>query len=283
MQQPTKILVPIDFSACSENALEFAIQLAHKIKANIQVLNVSSYNTGLSEHPSLVVREVEDEIKHARNLVRATVKKITESIQITKDENLKIETKAEIGKVRLKICDVAASNQIDYIVMGTQGVNSTADRYLGSTTVNVLEAAPCSVLVIPENATFQDTITLGYASDFMDADTFGIWKAVKFLQPFQPKIKYVHFNEKEASSANKMEELKAYYLETAPELDIQFFSLPTKDKVGDMNNFIRKSKVNMLAMYKPKRSFFDSLFHNSFTRKMTSYIKIPMLILKEKA
>lgn len=34
------ILVPIDFSACSENALVFAIQLAAKIQATIEVLNM---------------------------------------------------------------------------------------------------------------------------------------------------------------------------------------------------------------------------------------------------
>ena len=45
MKKTTKILVPIDFSDCSENALIYAMQLADEIGANLLVLNIPPFDT----------------------------------------------------------------------------------------------------------------------------------------------------------------------------------------------------------------------------------------------
>ena len=166
--------------------------------------------------------------------------------------------------------------------MGTQGENSTLDKYLGSTASNVLKSAPCPVIVIPENAELEKKMQLGYATDFLDADPFEIWKAVKLFQPFQPKIKCIHFNEEQVYNENRIKELTSYFTETVPELNIEIFSLPVKDKVEDMNDFIRNQNINMLVMYKPNRSFFDSMFHKSYTQQMAKHINIPLMVLIEK-
>ena len=71
--------------------------------------------------------------------------------------------------------------------MGTQGENSTLDRYLGSVAANVMNSAYCSVIVVPESADFSNEIEMGYATDFSEADPFELWRAVKLLQPFKPK------------------------------------------------------------------------------------------------
>lgn len=281
MSNATKILAPIDFSACSKNALGFAIKLAGKINATIEVLNVPSYDTGISENPTFVASAIENVIKESEKHTKAFIQKVTESVHASLEENPRIETKIEIGKVSSKICDIAARNQIDYIVMGTQGANSNLDNYFGSNTSNVLKSSPCPVFVIPEQATFPNEIILGYASDFMDADPFGIWKTVKLLDPFQPEIKYVHFDENKDFHLNKIKELESYFSETTPDLKISFHNLPVKGNVSDMNDFIKESNINMLAMYKPNRSFFESLFHISFTKKMALHIEIPILVLKE--
>ena len=45
------------------------------------------------------------------------------------------------------ICDVADELNVDVIVMGTRGVNLESDS--GSTAAQVLQLAPCPVLVVP--------------------------------------------------------------------------------------------------------------------------------------
>ena len=51
------------------------------------------------------------------------------------------------GKPASVICDVVDELNVDVIVMGTRGVNLESDS--GSTPAQVLQLAPCPVLVVP--------------------------------------------------------------------------------------------------------------------------------------
>lgn len=281
MKKVTKILVPIDFSECSENALAFAMQLADKIKANLILLNVLNFDAGSMENFAFVVDEAENQTEQSRIRIHKSIKKVTENIRASLDEAPSIQTNIEIGNVEAKICEVALKNEVDYIVMGTQGENSALDKYLGSVASNVLKNAPCSVMVIPENTELAKKLVLGYATDFSDADPFEIWKAMTLFKPFQPTIKCVHFNEQQVDDEDKIKELERYFSETSPELNVELYSLQVEDKVKDMNDFIEEHNINTLVMYQPKRSFFESIFHKSYTQKMAKHSSIPLLVFKE--
>ncbi len=282
MKGETKILVPMDFSECSENAFVFAMQLADKIKADLILMNVPDFDSSTMENFAFVVDEVEEKIEEAKNRIIKSMEKVVETTQKSLDRAPSIQIDVQIGKVEATICEAALRNQVDYIVMGTQGENSVFDKYLGSVASNVLKNAPCPVMVIPENTELAKKLVLGYATDFSDADPFEIWKAMKLFKPFQPTIKCVHFNEQQDNNEDKIEELKRYFAETSPEFNVELYSLPVQDKVKDMSNFIEEHDINTLVMYKPKRSFFETIFHNSYTQKMAKHSKIPLLVFKER-
>ncbi len=281
MEKPINILVPIDFSDCSKNALEFALQLADKIKANLRLVNVLYFDGSDMENTAYALDAIEEQKVKSKNHMIKFMEKVTENVRASLDEIPTTQINIEIGKVVATICDVATRNEVDFIVMGTQGENSTLDKYIGSVTSNVLKKAPCPVIVIPEDAKFEKKMQLGYATDFSEADPFEIWKAVKLFESFQPEVKCVHFNEKQVYNEDKIKELETYFAETAPKLSIEFHSLPVEDKVKDMNDFIENENINMLVMYKLKRSFFESIFHKSYTQKMSKHTKIPLMVLKE--
>lgn len=282
MERPANILVPIDFSTCSKNALEFALRLADKIKANLRLVTVLYFDGRDMENTAYALDAMEERKVQAKIRMIKFIEKATESVRAFLDEIPTTQISIEIGNVEARICDVATRNQVDYIVMGTQGENSTLDKYLGSVASNVLKNAPCPVMVIPEDAELEENMQLGYATDFLDADPFEIWKAVKLFQPFQPKVKCVHFNEKQVYNEDKIKKLETYFTETAPKLSMEFFSLPAEDKVKDMNDFVENENINMLVMYKPHRSFFESIFHKSYTQKMAKHTNIPLMVLIEK-
>jgi nucleotide-binding universal stress UspA family protein len=281
MKRTINILVPIDFSTCSENALEFAIQLADKIKANLLLLNVPHLDISKMESPISASLEVEEKIGYSKKRIVEVFNKAVESVHTTLEEVPSFLINIEIGKVEVTICEVAERNKVDYIVMGTQGENSTFDKYLGSVASNVLKKSPCPVIVIPNKSRFAKKAVIAYATDFSDADPFEIWKTIKLFEPFKPNIKCVHFNQKQENNDSKIKKLELYFSETAPELKVDFYDLQVKDKVKDMNDFIDDHNINMLVMYKPKRTFFESIFHVSYTQKMAKHTSIPLLVLME--
>jgi nucleotide-binding universal stress UspA family protein len=281
MKKEIKILVPLDFSDCSENALVYAIQLANKIKANLLVLNIPSLDSRNFTNSLSASLEFKEQVGQSRERMRKSIQKATESVSAGLDKILSIKTNFEIGNVEATICDIATRNQVDYIVMGTQGENNALDKYLGSVASNVLKNSSCPVIVIPQNAAFEKKLIIGYAIDFWYVHPYEIWRAIKLFNNFQSEIKCVHFSQKPEGSKNKIIDLESYFIETAPELNIEFHSLPLKNKLKDMNRFIENENVNMLVMYKPKRTFFESLFHKSYTEKMARNSNIPLLVLPE--
>lgn len=281
MEKRTKILVPVDFSACSENALIFAIQLAANIKATLQVLHVPLFDSGVGENPVSLSLGIQEQIRESTEQMKNFIKKATENALVNLDQIPAIQTSIELGKVELTILDEAVNNKIDYIIMGTQGERSTIDRYLGTMASSIVKNALCPVLVIPENAKFRKEMELGYATDFSEVPPFEIGKAVKLFKPIQSTLKCVHFNEKQTDVLDKVSAFKSYFAEIAPELNLEFYNLPVSNTVQYMNSFIEDQHIDMLVMYKPKRTFFESIFHKSYTQNMAKHVNIPLLVLKQ--
>ena len=278
MKKKTKILVPIDFSACAENALIYAYCLADKIDATIEVLHVTIFDTPPLDYPSFTAVTTDERIKMARAKMNETTERVRKKLEFYPD----IETDIEVGIPDTIIVEVALRDDVDLIIMGTQGENSVWDKFLGSTTAVVLKHATCPVLVIPEKAEFKEEMVIGYATDFSAADPFEIWKASKLFQSVQSKIIVVHLNDKQEYLEEEIAEMKAFFVENAPAIDISFHCIFTENMVDDLNVFIDENNISTMVMFKPKRNFFERLFHKSFTKTMAMKTEVPLLILNEK-
>ncbi len=141
-----RILVPIDFSACSKKALAYARPFAAQFHAEIVLLHVSALNYMVAEGfggidiPTLR----EDLIKEAEGQLGDILKEL-ETPGIT--ASLLVRE----GRAATEIVDVAKDENIDLIVMSTHGYSNIKHVLLGSVTENVVRHAPCPTLVVREH------------------------------------------------------------------------------------------------------------------------------------
>lgn len=282
MKYAKKILVPTDFSPCSENALVYAIHFAEKTGAVIHLLNVATIDVKETENPFSAERVVEEKTKSILNALRETVDSVKKKLGGKVQQFPEIKTTTEIGSASLKIADWAKGESIDLIIMGTQGENSIADRLLGSTASNLVKESPVPLIVIPERADFSEPINLGYASNLEDGDPFRIWKATQLLQPAAPDALHcVHFSESVAGSEERLAEFEAFFKSTLPALKIDFSGVKTEDKIQALNNFCAENEINLMVMYRTTRNLWQALFKESFTEEMAKQVFVPLLILKD--
>jgi len=137
---PTNILVPIDFSACSEHALDYACDLAARLGARIHVIN--AIGTTL---PELSVALSDQMISSLRHSNAAALDKLIEPRR----------KKAAFGEItvvdndaRDAILQAARAVRADLIVIGTHGRRGLTRVLLGSVAEDVLRRAPCPVLAV---------------------------------------------------------------------------------------------------------------------------------------
>jgi nucleotide-binding universal stress UspA family protein len=140
-----RILVPIDFSACSMKGLDYAKALAKQFGSTLVLLHsvhleyyVASDEYARYDLP-LLMQQAE---KAAKDQMRDLVQK-------TDWEGIKVETSLEIGHAGQEICDRAQDRHVDLIVTSTHGTTGFKHILVGSTAEFVVRHAHCPVLVVP--------------------------------------------------------------------------------------------------------------------------------------
>ena len=133
-----RILVPVDGSEESEKATVQAVRLA-KLEPGklIFMYVVNIQQAAISVH---LCQEIIDSLTEEGNRILGEIK---EGLP----EGLECETVLDVGIPYEKIVDYAKDNATDLIVMGSRGLSLVEGILMGSVSRNVLEQAPCSVLI----------------------------------------------------------------------------------------------------------------------------------------
>lgn len=147
-----KILVPVDFSQGSKNALYVAAEIAHKSGATLEMLHVNLaaiYSAPFSEYVAATDYVAEDQ-KYDAAAESEMVKLKQELLANPQYANLNITSRVEEGYLHNTLNNVAKEDDVDLIVMGTKGASGLSEFLIGSNTEKVIRTAPCPVLAVPE-------------------------------------------------------------------------------------------------------------------------------------
>jgi nucleotide-binding universal stress UspA family protein len=147
-----KILVAIDGSKSSDNALDFALDLADKYSAQIMLISVFNPPTvSYLTSPAMVYIPV-DTTKHSDEIRVYHDKMLSEALKKVKNFNkdLKVTKKLLEGRPADKIVETAKDGRFDLIVIGSRGLGGIKEFLLGSVSDRVADEAPCPVLIIKD-------------------------------------------------------------------------------------------------------------------------------------
>ena len=137
----SEILVPMDFSECSKNALRYAMRVAAPCDARLHLLYVDDDPILVQPTTSQSVRD-EFENKMAMKFVAL--------MSPEQRERFRTVMAVKCGTAYHEIECYAGEQAIDLIVLGSVGRSSIADAILGSVASHVLRKGPCPVLAVRE-------------------------------------------------------------------------------------------------------------------------------------
>jgi nucleotide-binding universal stress UspA family protein len=139
-----KVLVPIDFSDYSKNALKYAVNFAKSFGADMILIYVvepiiypPDFSMGQIAIPTISTewddRAREELDKLAKTEIPAEVK---------------VKTLIKTGKPFVEIIETATEEDIDIIIIATHGHSAVEKILFGSTADKVVRKAPCPVLTL---------------------------------------------------------------------------------------------------------------------------------------
>jgi len=135
--QIRKLLVPHDFSDAADHALQYAVDLASKLGAEIVVVHAWQLSAYASPSSDLA-KGLEKDL--SRDLEKVVAKHLGAGV--------KIAYALRLGIPYVELCEAAKETGADMIVMGTTGKTGLEHFLLGSVAERIVRTAAVPVLTV---------------------------------------------------------------------------------------------------------------------------------------
>lgn len=290
LKKVRRILVPVDFSEHSINACNFAIGMAHKLKAEIKLIYVYfdpmiSTDSYLETYPyqfnlDTIAANLEEEAKVQMENLKA---KIIENVKKEKFANIKVSYVLEKGVPDATILEYSKSYDPGVIILGTLGREDRAGSFFGNVASKIIEKSKYPVFVIPYKSVFLGINYMNkvvYATDFDESDFRAIRMLMNLVSPFDIKIYCVHIVVDAESHFNKskMEKVREYLKNEYSDVNIVCNLIEHTDVMQGLEDYIEDRDIDIIGLTTHKRGMFDRFFNPSIARKMLFHTNIPLLV-----
>ena len=145
-----KILIAVDEGSESKDAIAFAKRML-PADADVIVLNVAQYSITPYGTMSSLGGSYGDAVLTADALDRSVAEADAEAERTVHEASTMLDhadERIEHGDAGPKICEVAADESVDLVVLGTHQRSRWARLWFGSVSDHVVHNAPCPVMVV---------------------------------------------------------------------------------------------------------------------------------------
>lgn len=272
-----RILVPVDFSKQSENALKTAASFAKKFDFELVIVHMLEFSNVVISGNSKSAQETVFYLK-------LTEKRFNEFLDKEYLKNIKMTPVIKHYKVFSELNELSKEENIDLIIMGSQGAKGMKEFFIGSNTQKVIRHSEIPILVIKEDAKlhFENSI---FACDFSEESISAYKRARFFANSINCKMKVVYVNTPSKSfksSAEMRETVKNFFEKAKTSADY----IEDVEYVSDYNveagiiNFAKKHNADIIAMATHGRKGLAHFFDGSITEDVANHSPLPVLSFK---
>lgn len=261
-----KIIVPLDFSDDSVNALDFAVTIAKKTDAEIVMINVIKTSRF-------------DFFKGVENV--ATKGDFETLISKYKDIADRISYKIRKGKVYREIVQEAIESKAFLLIMGSHGISGFEEIWVGSNTFRVVSEAPCPVITLRKE--FQkrtiDKIVLPIDTTFESRQKIPMTVEIAKLFDSEIHIRGVVINEVE----NELIKVKKYVAQTREVIEKQGVSKIVDSVVEGKNKskmaleYANEVGADLISIMTEQEEDFSINLMGSYAQYMVHHSNVPIL------
>lgn len=275
-----KILIPTDFSENSMNAAKYAAELFKHGPSEIYILHAFAdevYDTKMRLSETTF-----DELKQ-KSLKKAEVsleKMKKELFSISPNPKHKVFTIAEFGMLVDSVSDWVEKENIDIVVMGTQGITANKNITFGTNTLQVIKYVKCPVLAVPEVFGDVHPKNLLFPTDFQIPFKRRELKLLGTMAKcFASKIDFLYVS-KFPTLSLRQQDNKAFLEAALSENKINFNQQVDKDVTKAINTFVIENPIDMLVMINTRHSYLENILYQTTIEKIGLQIDIPFLVLQ---
>lgn len=271
-----KILVATDFSACATNAMEYAMDLAKVLKAEVCALHAIGSFEGVfnNTYNALYIEEYHNSKRQALNNWAATFT----SRPVYKD--VPVTTSCEVGSVSAVIIKYLEANPVEMLVMGTMGSTGISGIF-GSNTSTMVEKVKLPTLIVPLGSKYATHPVVTLATDFSSTPTQEDMTALTDLLNALETQKLYVVNVVEAAAWSTNEVGEKALQDKMPGTELEFRYIKEDSPIEGIVNFISGSQTDIVSLVKRHHGLVYRLFNTSTVNKVLNRSIKAVLVLHE--
>ncbi|MDN5205052.1 universal stress protein [Fulvivirgaceae bacterium BMA10] len=269
------ILVPIDFSECSINALKYALAMSHEIKSKVTVIH--SYHVPLPSTDISFTLDA-DSIEDYKKKVLEDFAALKSMIHGLNQANFKVIIAYAIDAILMSVENFST----DLIIMGTKGASGISKTFLGSVSTSVVKKSKVPVLVIPADQTFKPFNKIAFACDYGNMqDPLGLDLLKTFALLFDSSIHIVNVNTGDGTRRDESPHAINVLNNSFQGAKFSYHDIANEDIVEGINRYIQSHEIDLLSVMPRKHRIIEKILKPSVSKKIVQHTHLPMLTFHE--
>ena len=263
------ILVLVDFTAVSVNALTYAAQqfVNDRITVVHVIQGLMDLDNGLAiQGNTTSIESWENQLK---SFIDSNISSLPESI----------EPKILVGQVVPMVRKYVEDHDVDAVVMGTRDKYDLFDRWIGTISLGVVKTLDVPVYLIPKYAEYKKYQKIMVASDYRFEDDDAVELIKDWNTKYQAFTKFLHVSKKPIEENPVYEKISTAIVDS--DLDFPHEISLVQDK--NISESLLASAYNfgaeLLVVLAENHSFVHSMIFNNLSKELILKSTIPMLFL----
>ncbi|SHN39756.1 universal stress protein [Chitinophaga sp. CF418] len=279
------LLIPVDFSTTSDNAVDFAIEWSKAYDYERIILLKTFYDT-VFDHivvsaeyapvsPHYMARERQEAALQMENLSQHIISKTNKSVQV-------VSMVSEAPLLRA-ILEVMREESPEMIVLGSDNFKYSSGSFIAGNLISIAKASPVRVMIVPATYTYQPVKNILVPCDYKTLDSLDKlenlrippqWDDSKLLVlNVDGKEKYLSPDDQLIAAEERIHQrLRDYKHEICYSSD--------KNTINGILSFTEKHKIQLIISLPGKHSFLYYLTHKSISDAICRNAREPVMILK---
>ena len=273
-----RILVPVDFSKEAESAAKVAASIARKTGSEIFLVHMLELPVTTIDPAEMNTISSEPQIIYFMKLAHQKFDKFKKLPFL---EGLAVVESIQFQHAFSGIIDESEKNNIDLIVMGSQGASGLQEMFIGSNTEKVVRRSKIPVLVIKQSVEEFEVNDILFASDFNKESKSTFHRVIDFANLFEAKVHLLYVNT--IHNFNTTKNIESRIAKFMADFDFDNYTTNIYNDISiekGILSFARDIDADLIALNTHGRSGLSQLFNGSIGQELANHALRPVVTFK---
>lgn len=279
LQEVKNILVPVDFSACSESAFRVAADIAGRSGAVLHLYHSAPLHPYWEE----LSREDRESYRSQVDAVSRLSKSMEELKTTAERHGVRVELQFSHGHLIENVVNYCQRYSIDLLVMGTHGMTGIREWIIGSNTQKILRQVSCPVLAIKHDILQPAFKKIAFVSDFRPGTPKAFEKMLDFARIFNAEVTLANMDEPGFFSESPLATRKSmrHFQEDGHSrgCPCHLYRLQNGSLEHSLQKLIEEEGIDLVVIPTHVSGSFFRVFSAGFAESVVNHMDVPVMTM----